>query len=151
MYFEHDYVKYPELTNAQLGLLGFSSPHEQITEDFDAEVVKVHDGDTITVRCSFRDFDFPVRLLNIDAPELSEGGGSVRDYLKDRVLGQTVKIVINRNNRVGQYGRLLGQLFYQGLDIGQEMINQGLVFLFGLKMEGQVPSLYKTFDLRTWF
>ena len=68
MAFEHDFHEYPELTNAQMAQHQFSSPHEQITSDFRAEVVRVHDGDTITLRTGFRDFDFPLRLLDIDAP-----------------------------------------------------------------------------------
>ena len=30
-----------------------------------------------------RDFDFPVRFLGINAPEMNEGGGEAREYLKD--------------------------------------------------------------------
>ncbi len=73
---EHDFVKFPELTNRQMSIFYFESPHQQIVESFQAEVVKVHDGDTITVRTDFRDFDFPVRLAYIQAPELNEGGDS---------------------------------------------------------------------------
>jgi hypothetical protein len=59
MVFEHDYVANPELTNQQLAEYGWDSPHEQIERDFEAVVVKVHDGDTVTLRVGFRDFDFP--------------------------------------------------------------------------------------------
>jgi endonuclease YncB( thermonuclease family) len=70
---EYDWKKYPELRREDLEEFGLLSPHEQITGDFVGEVVKVHDGDTVRMRVSFRDFDFPVRLLSIDAPELSTG------------------------------------------------------------------------------
>ena len=76
MVFEHDDKAFPELTNKQLEEFGFSSPHEQITRDFFAVVVKVVDGDTVTLRAEFRDFNFPLRLLDIDAPEMNEGGES---------------------------------------------------------------------------
>ena len=78
MVFEHDYKNYPELTNSQLSEFGFSSPHKQITEDFTAEVVKVHDGDTVTLRTDFRDFDFPLRLAGVDSPEMNSGGEKAR-------------------------------------------------------------------------
>lgn len=151
MVFEHDYNKYPELTNNQMQQLQYSSPHKQITEDFYAEVVKVHDGDTITVRTDFRDFDFPIRLLNIDAPEMNEGGEEAREWLKQKVLNKFVQILINPEQRVGKYGRLLGKVFYLGLDIGQEELYLGLAKPFGKKKEGEVPSIDKVFSIKQWF
>lgn len=146
----HDFVKYPELSNSQMQVYQFSSPHKQITEDFMAEVVKVHDGDTITVNCDFRDFSFPVRLLDIDAREMSEGGLEAREWLKERILGKEVSVLINPVMRVGKYGRLLGKVFCGGLDVGQEMLSLGLVKLFGSKSEGLVPDINKTFRLGLW-
>lgn len=139
--FEHDYKAFPELTNAQLETLRFTSPHEQITEDFVAEVVKVHDGDTITLRTKFRDFDFPLRLLGIDAPELSEGGEETQKWLESRLLNQKIEIRIDPSNRVGKYGRLLGYVYLNGLDIGNEMLNLGLVSEFGKKRENEVQDI----------
>lgn len=150
MVFAHDYGNYPELTNAEIEVLGLTSPHKQITEDFEAVVVKVHDGDTVTLRTSFRDFDFPLRLLDIDAPEMSEGGSEARDWLKSRILGKTVSVMINQKNRVGKYGRLLGRIISGGLDVGQEQIMLGLVSGFGRKKEGEPEPLDKVFSLRQW-
>ena len=104
MVYEHDFERFPELSKSQLETLGFLSPHKQITEDFFGEVVKVSDGDTIRMVVEFRDFDFPVRLLDIDAPELNEGGDVAKMWLKGRIEGEEVMVVIDRNNRVGKYG-----------------------------------------------
>ena len=71
----HDFKRFPELTNAQMGLYYFESPHKQIFSNFVANVVGVHDGDTIRVLWRERDFTFPVRFMNIAAPELGERGG----------------------------------------------------------------------------
>ena len=146
MVFEHDYTKFPELTNQQLEQFQFTSPHIQITEDFDAVVIRVHDGDTVTLRTDFRDFDFPLRFLDIDAPELNEGGAEARDWLKTRIEGQEVMVLIGRNKRVGKYGRLLGKVLYNGMIVGQEEIHLGLAKPFGTKNEGQVPDLTKIFN-----
>jgi len=143
MVFEHDYKAYPELTNSEINIMGFSSPHPQITQDFEATVIKVHDGDTITLRVNFRDFDFPLRFLNIDAPELNEGGEEATRWLKSRLLNKTVQIQIFPNNRVGKYGRLLGVVLLDGLNIGEEMIHLGLVADYGRKKEGEVSDIYK--------
>ena len=137
-YFDHDYVNFPELTNSQLDVLQFSSPHPQITEDFFATVVKVHDGDTVTLNTSFRDFDFPLRLLDIDAPELSEGGEEAKKWLESKLLLKEVVVLIDSSNRVGKYGRLLGRILSDGLIVGEEMLHLGLVSEFGAKDEGSV-------------
>ena len=146
----HDYKNFPELTNIQLSEFGFVSPHKQYVEDFDAVVVKVHDGDTVTLRTEDRDFDFPLRLLNIDAPEMSEGGEVTRDWLRGQVLGENVVIKINRDNRVGKYGRLLGKLFSRGMDVGETELRLGLAVPFGQKNEGQPEPLDKMFRVSKW-
>ena len=128
---EHDYKKFPELSNKQIEEFGFQSPHIQLTQDFFATVVKVHDGDTITLRTPMRDFDFPLRFLGIDAPEMNAGGEEARDWLSSRILNKTVQILINQKQRVGKFGRLIGIVFDRGMDIGREMQYLGLVAEFG--------------------
>lgn len=151
MAFDHDYKAYPELTNTQLQELQFTSPHVQITEDFTAIVVKVHDGDTITLQTDFRDFIFPLRFLDINAPELSEGGEETGSWLRAKLLGETIKVEINSENRVGKYGRLLGKVIHNGMNVGQEMLHLGLTKPFGQKNEGEPQDINKLFSLRQWF
>ena len=110
----HDFVKFPELTNAQANIYYFDSPHKQIFEDFHAKVVKVTDGDSIRVSWQERDFTFPIRLAYIDAPELSEGGAESKSWLEEQILGEEVLIVINPDNRVGKVGRIIGNVIFGG-------------------------------------
>lgn len=105
--------------------------NKQITGDFFATVVKVHDGDTITLRTAFRDFDFPLRIANIDAPEMNAGGEWAREYLKSKILGKEVLVAINPKNRVGKYGRLIGEVFSGGFNVGEDMMRQNIVPKFG--------------------
>lgn len=147
----HDFKNFPELTNAQLEEFGFDSPHPQIIEDFEAMVVKVHDGDTVTLRTSSRGFDFPLRLLDIDAPELSEGGDVSRDWLKDQIEGDFVQVKIDPDNRVGKYGRLLGRIISRGLDVADMSLILGYAVPFGKKNEGDVPVLDKILRKEQWF
>jgi len=148
---EHDYKKYPELPNSKLESLELTSPHKQIKEDFEAEVVRVHDGDTITLRTNFRDFDFPLRLAEIDAPEMNAGGEVARDWLRGQILGEKVQIKINPKNRVEKYGRLLGNVISRGMDMGEAAIRLGLVNTFELRREGQIPSAEKELSQDKWF
>ena len=147
---QHDFVEFPELTNRQIEEFGFTSPHQQITEDFEAVVVKVHDGDTVRLQTSFRDFDFPLRLLEIDAPEMNEGGEEARNWLRDKILGQMVQIIMDSRNRVDKWGRLLGHIMYAGLNVAKEEITLGLATTFKARRENQLPNLDEMFSLKQW-
>lgn len=142
--FEHNYKDYPELRNDELQLMQFTSPHKQITEDFVAVVVKVHDGDTITLRTSFRDFDFPLRLAGINAPEMNEGGEVARDWLRGRILDKTVYIELD-SKRVEKWGRLLGRIVCDGLDVGSEMLFMGLVKEYEARNEGLILNMIERY------
>ena len=146
--FEHDYKNFPELTNRQINDFGLSSPHKQYVEDFDAVVVRVHDGDTITLRTEERDFDFPLRLLDIDAPEIKEGGEEARDWLRGQILNETIHIRIDKRNRIDKYGRLLGAVFHSGMDVGMEERRRGLATSFDARREGAIPDISKVLSLK---
>ncbi len=134
----HDFIRFPELTNNQMNLYYFDSPHQQIAEDFNAKVVKVVDGDTIRVEVSWRDFDFPIRISNINTAELNERGGKrSRDHLRSLIEDKTIEVIINKNNRVGKWGRLLGQIRERGFDIGQQMIEEG----FAVSLDEEQPGI----------
>lgn len=128
----------------------FESPHKQIMEDFDAEVVKVHDGDTIKVRWQERTFDFPIRMSNISARELKENserdtsfqlsadGKTSQKWLEDRVLGEMVTIRINKKNRVEKFGRLLGRVEHKGVDLGDESVALGFASSWKNRNDGKI-------------
>ena len=145
----HDFKLHPELTNSQMNGEYFSSPHKQIMEDFDATVVKVHDGDTITLSTTFRSFDFPLRFADIDAPEMNAGGEVARDWLRSKILGQKISVEIDDRDRVDKWGRLLGRVFYMGLDVGQEQVYLGLSKPFG-EIGDEIPNLKKEFAIEKW-
>lgn len=130
----HDFKEWPELTNSQMEIHYFASPHKQITEDFRARVVKIIDGDTIRVKADLRNFDFPVRLFGIDAPELGEEGGrEAALWLKNRILGKEVDIIINQRHRVGKFGRLLGDVNHNGESMSEAMLREMLAVVFGMR------------------
>lgn len=146
----HDFKKYPELTNRQLQE-HIQSPHPQITEDIIVEVVKVVDGDTIRVKWSERNFDFPVRFLGINAPEMNEGGEEAKEYLKNSIEGEEVELIIDQNQRVGKYGRLLARVISTGLDMGSTMIRLGYATNFENRNEGKIPDNNKILRMEQWF
>jgi endonuclease YncB( thermonuclease family) len=142
---EHDFKRFPELTNSQMNEFYFNSPHKQITENFNAQVVEVHDGDTIKVKWIQRDFAFKIRFADTAAPELNEAGGKEsQQWLEQRLLNKMVDIQINPNNRVGKFGRLLGTVLQGGQDVGQEETIIGLTSKFGEEQGGKIShELFK--------
>lgn len=137
----HDFKKFPELTWNQMNFYYNSSPHKQIVDDFTAKVVRVKDGDTLQLRWSERDFDFPLRMIPNASPELKEVGGiASQKWLEQRVLNQEVDITIDPNNRIEKWGRLLGRVMLEGIDIGEESIITGHGIGFEEFAFGNIPS-----------
>ena len=121
----HDFKAFPELTNGQMGLYYFESPHQQITEDFRARVIKVHDGDTVRVETDFRDFSFPIRFARLAAPELNqEGGRESQRWLESQILGEEVDVILSKQ-RVEKWGRLLAEVVWMGDSMSDASVRTG--------------------------
>ena len=140
----HNFKLFPELTNNQMQFYYFESPHKQITEDFTAKVVKVTDGDTIRVEVDFRDFNFPVRLARIAAPEMNEVGGlESQRFLSERILGEEVEVKLTKQ-RVEKWGRLLAEIIFMGINMGETSIDAGYSVMWEAR-EKAIP------EVETWF
>lgn len=93
----------------------------------DGTVVKVHDGDTITVDPG-RGERLVVRLQGIDAPELSQAfGREARQHLTSLLLGQRVQIHWKKKDR---HGRLVGKVLLAGRDVDRELLLAGFAWHF---------------------
>jgi len=150
MMYDHDFKTYPELWNSELSTLSHFSPHRQITEDFQAVCERVVDGDTIMLSCDFRNFVFKLRITDLDAPEMNAGGKAAKEWLKQRIEGQEITVLIDKYNRVDKYGRLLGQVIHRGQDVAQEEIYKGLAVPYSRRNEGKFPELWKMFNIKKW-
>jgi endonuclease YncB( thermonuclease family) len=95
-------------------LLTFAPP-------FEAKVIAVYDGDTITVRT---DETIKIRLEGIDAPELKQPFGQAsKQALSGLVFGQTVTVKPGKKDR---YGRLLARVEIAGKDASLTMVETGM-------------------------
>ena len=130
----HDFKAFPELTNNQMQFYYLESPHRQITESFIARVKKVTDGDTIRVIWDERDFTFPIRFSNINALEMSNGGKESKQWLEEQILGEEVYIKVNPRNRVGKWGRILGEVFLMGISMNEMSLQSGQSVKFGQEL-----------------
>ena len=105
---------------------------------YNAHVIKVYDGDTITV-----DIDLglgvwlrgqKIRLAGIDTPEMrgdeKEEGRKVRDILRDMLLDEGVTIKTYKDKR-GKYGRWLADVYYEGLFVNEWLLEEGHAKVYG--------------------
>jgi len=109
------------------------------------KVIKVYDGDTITIasKLPFPDspiYKFPVRLLGIDCPEIKGStetekklAKTARDALSTRING---KIVLLKNVSTEKYGRLLADVYIDGENMNQWMLANN----YAVKYDGGTKS-----------
>lgn len=86
------------------------------------KVVKVTDGDTITVLD--KDYaEHKIRFYGIDAPESRQAyGQKAKKFLASLIAGKEVKVVITGIDR---YQRKIGKVFLGETDINEEMVANG--------------------------
>ncbi len=96
--------------------------HAQNAVTFQARVVGVTDGDTVTV-LDEQNQQHRVRLAEIDAPERGQPWGNrSRQALTALVFGKTVSV---RETDTDRYGRVVARLFADGSDVNRAMVEQG--------------------------
>lgn len=93
---------------------------------FPAKVVKIYDGDTITILQDKQ--QTKVRLYGIDAPEKKQGyGQKSRQFLASLIAGQVVEVDPKGKDR---YKRTLGIVHYKGQDINAQMVLNGYAWAY---------------------
>jgi len=93
---------------------------------FSAKVVKISDGDTITVLSGKE--QTKVRLYGIDAPEKKQDyGQKSRQFLASLIAGQIVEVEPKGKDR---YKRTLGIIYYKGQDINAQMVLNGYAWAY---------------------
>jgi micrococcal nuclease len=99
---------------------------------YNARVTDIYDGDTITVTidCGFglKMEKQKIRLYGIDTPEVrgeeKEHGKKVRDILREKILDKNILLKTIKDKK-GKYGRYLGILFYENVNINDWLIENG--------------------------
>jgi uncharacterized endonuclease HI_1296 len=92
-----------------------------------AKVIKISDGDTITILTQQRK-QVKVRLYGIDAPEKKQPyGQKSRQFLASLIAGQVVEVEPKGKDR---YKRTLGIIHYKGQDINAQMVLNGYAWAY---------------------
>ncbi len=99
------------------------------------KVIKVYDGDTITIASKLPYegsplYRFSVRLNGIDAPEIKTKSEEekklaqkAKEKMSELVLG---KDIILKNVQTEKYGRILADIYVDSIHVNEYMIEQGL-------------------------
>ena len=87
------------------------------------KVVGVSDGDTITVLDNLDKGKFRIRLDKIDAPEKKQAfGNKAKQFLSALIFGKQVTV---RYKAVDRYGRIVGVVYCDGVEINLVMVQNG--------------------------
>ena len=106
-------------------------------EELSGKVVRVADGDTITV-LDPGNKQHKIRLMGIDAPEKGQAFGNVsRESLASLVSGRNVVVEWHKRDR---YGRLVGQVFADSHDVGLFQIERGMAWHYKAYEREQRPD-----------
>lgn len=90
-------------------------------------VISVHDGDTVTVQVQGGQ-RFKIRLAQIDAPEIDQPFGlQSKQSLVAMVLGKSVQV---EEEAVDRYGRTVGTMFVDGLNVSREQLGRGMAWAY---------------------
>ena len=115
------------------------------------KVIKVYDGDTITVAAYLpesnkRVYKFSIRLRGIDSPELRGSSDTekkhaivARDALSKRILDQYVNI---KNVSTEKYGRLLADVYFEETNMNDWMVSNN----YAVKYDGGTKHRDKSWD-----
>lgn len=95
---------------------------------FQAKVIHVADGDTITV-LNDSNRQIKIRLNGIDCPEKAQAyGNQAKQFTKDLVHGELVTINTMDKDR---YGRTIGEVFLDdGRNLNQELVKAGYAWWY---------------------
>jgi endonuclease YncB( thermonuclease family) len=96
-------------------------------ETITGRVVGVADGDTITVLDSSKGLN-KIRLHQIDAPEKKQDFGQrSKQALSGLVYGKQVRVEVFDTDK---YGRTVGKVWINGLDVNLEQVKRGMAWVY---------------------
>jgi micrococcal nuclease len=100
--------------------------------EYRAKVIKVYDGDTITVLIDLGfgvTFKEKLRLYGINTPEVRgkerPDGLISRDRLRERILDKNITIKTFKDKK-GKYGRYIAEIYLEKENINEWLVSEGL-------------------------
>jgi len=95
-------------------------------ETIEGKVVRVADGDSLTILSGNQ--QIRIRLLEIDAPERGQAFGTrSRESLTELCATKQARVDWQERD---QYGRTLGRVWCDGVDVNAEQVRRGMAWVF---------------------
>ncbi|WP_026914889.1 thermonuclease family protein [Christiangramia portivictoriae] len=89
------------------------------------KVIKIADGDTFTMLFE-NGFEVRVRLDGIDTPERKQPySKAAKKALSNLIFGKNVTVYYTKKDG---YGRVLGEIFIDNINVNRELVRQGLAW-----------------------
>jgi len=108
-----------------------------ISQVFMGRVVRIADGDTITV-LDGANAQHRIRLQGIDAPESHQAFGTQsKNSLSDMIFDREVTV---EYDKIDQYGRIVGKILLDGKDVNLEQIKAGMAWHYKEYQREQSPT-----------
>ena len=124
------------LVRLALVLLMLAVAQVAVAGQITGRVVGIADGDTLTVLDGTLR-QTKVRLAEIDTPESGQPYGSrAKQALSALVFGKEVRVMVVDTDR---YGRTVGRVYADALDVNAEMVRQGAAWVY--RKYSRDPSL----------
>jgi len=96
-------------------------------DTLEGNVVKIADGDTLTLLTSSSQ-QIKVRLAGIDTPERKQPfGNKAKQALANLAFQKQALIEVETKDR---YGRTVGVVFVDGLNVNAELVKQGMAWVY---------------------
>ena len=109
-----------------LFILFILSNHCVFAAAITGKVIGIADGDTVTILTDNK--QTKIRLAEIDTPEKNQPyGKKAKKALSDFIFGKTVRIEVDTIDR---YGRTVGKIFLDNLNINREMVRGGHAWVY---------------------
>lgn len=110
-----------------LALLVNLLPMAHATSALSGRVIQIADGDTLTL-LDADNARIKVRLAEIDSPERAQPyGNRAKHVLAELVRSRVVEVTVID---IDPYGRIVGQVRANGIDINAEMVRRGAAWVY---------------------
>ncbi len=88
---------------------------------YQGKVIKIADGDTLTLLVDSK--QLKIRLSDIDTPERKQPFGTrAKQALSELAFGKQARVV---EVTVDRYGRIVGRVHVDGVDVNRELVAEG--------------------------
>lgn len=111
---------------------------KQVGNDYIADIVDVHDGDTVKVKDKYGELH-KIRLAYIDAPELKQLYGEEAKFPLIVYKDHSVRVKVNSRDL---YGREVAELFFEGKSLNLEQVQCGSAWVYDKYLDNNHKVTY---------